>query len=77
MNNQKLVQENVEKLTNLIDELYQVRDKLNDIIGLDDSTLKTARDESKEIESIIDRLNLLRHDLRDDYGNGYRIIKND
>lgn len=75
MDIQKLTYANVDKLDELLPMLYMVRDELNIVRDISQTTLSRAFSQEEALNDVIHELEMLRHDLRDDYGNGYAIMK--
>lgn len=72
---QKLTNVNVDKIEELLPHLYKVVSELSSIQDSRSYTLDRAAYSRDQLADIIRELELLKHDLRDDYGNGYAIQK--
>lgn len=73
---QESVKKNVEILDDTLTMLYAVQTKLNELVNIDGVILYRTNDLRSYVKEMISDAEGLRHDLRDDYDNGYKIVGN-
>jgi hypothetical protein len=75
MNNHKLCMRNVKKLEVILNTVSEPLEELAHIVDTKDSCIERAWELHEKARKLIDDIRLLRHDLRDDYGTGYKLTQ--
>jgi SNF2 family DNA or RNA helicase len=75
MDYQKTVRSNVDRLDAIIKQLQEAQTEMLGVKDVNGGTLKRALADYDALGKAISSIALLKHDLRDDYGNAYVITK--